>query len=93
MGTVIILALEDTLTDAHISIILLLGAGSFIFIALCELLPEALMVTEASSQRGGGSVISGQFLKLVSFLVGAIVIGIPLMFDEHCSAGGHGHDH
>ncbi|CAN0399444.1 unnamed protein product [Pylaiella littoralis] len=93
LGTVIILALGSTLSDAQISIVLLLGAGSFIFIALSELLPEALQVTDATSKHGGSAVISSQLRKLASFLVGGIVIGIPLMFDEHCSVGGDGHDH
>ncbi|CAN0399296.1 unnamed protein product [Pylaiella littoralis] len=93
LGTVIILALGSTLSDAQISIILLLGAGSFIFIALSELLPEALHVTDATSKHGGSAVMSSQLRKLASFLVGGIVIGIPLMFDEHCSVGGDGHDH
>ncbi|CAM9220380.1 unnamed protein product, partial [Hapterophycus canaliculatus] len=42
LGTIMVLALGSALTDAQISIVLLVGAGSFIFIALTELLPEAL---------------------------------------------------
>lgn len=93
LGTIVILALEDTLSEAQIAIVLLLGAGSFVFIALSELLPEAILVPDAISERGGRAVLLSQARKLVSFLIGAIVIGIPLIFDEHCSAGGHSHDH
>ncbi|CAM9362596.1 unnamed protein product [Scytosiphon promiscuus] len=92
LGTIIILALSDTLNDAQISIILLVGAGSFIFIALSELLPDAVNV--ASDTKSGGSVpLCSQLRKLASFLLGALLIGVPLIFDEHCSAGHDGHDH
>lgn len=92
LGTVIILALEDTLSEKNIAIILLVGAGSFIFIALSELLPGALQVAALVAKKGGGAVARSQVLKLGSLLVGAIVIGIPLLFDEHCGTG-HDHDH
>ncbi|CAM9839785.1 unnamed protein product [Scytosiphon promiscuus] len=93
LGTVIILALGSSLSDAQISIVLLLGAGSFIFIALSELLPEALGVSAAASKRGASAVVRAQVLKLGSFLVGALLIGVPLIFDQHCSSGHDGHDH
>ncbi|CAN0283619.1 unnamed protein product [Ectocarpus sp. 6 AP-2014] len=92
LGTVIILALQDTLSEKDIAIVLLVGAGSFIFIALCELLPGALAVAALVAKRGGGAIARSQVLKLGSFLLGAIVIGIPLLFDEHCGTG-HDHDH
>ncbi|CAM9201633.1 unnamed protein product [Hapterophycus canaliculatus] len=93
LGTVVILALSDTLKDAHISIILLVGAGSFLFIALSELLPDALNVTTVASKRGGAFVMCSQLRKLTSFVLGALLIGIPLIFDEHCGSGHDGHDH
>lgn len=92
LGAVIVLALGDTLNDLHISIILLIGAGTFVFIGLTELLPDALKVTDAVRARGRSAVMKNQLLKLASFLFGAIVIGVPLMFDEHCGDG-HDHDH
>lgn len=92
-GTIVIMALSDTLNDAQISIILLVGAGAFIFIALSELLPDALSVVPgASKRRGGGGVMCSQLHKLSSFVLGALLIGIPLIFDEHCGSG-HDHDH
>ncbi|CAM9236189.1 unnamed protein product [Ectocarpus sp. 12 AP-2014] len=92
IGTVIILALQDTLSEKDIAIVLLVGAGSFIFIALSELLPGALAVAALVAKKGGGAIARSQVLKLGSFLLGAIVIGIPLLFDEHCGTG-HDHDH
>lgn len=105
-GTVLMLALRDTLTAAQISFTLLLGAGSFIFIALTELVPEALVVSTAATAGGvaavgprngqpksGRSVRTSQARKLASFAAGAAIIGIPLIFDQHCDAGHEGHDH
>lgn len=91
LGTIIILALGETLTESHISIVLLLGAGSFIFIALAELIPDAVEVKHAAA---GGGVTWSQARKLGSFVLGALLIGVTLIIDEHCSVGGHeGHDH
>lgn len=91
LGTIIILALGGSMTGADISVILLIGAGSFIFIALAELLPEAMMVSHAMSERGSSAVLWSQARKLLSFLLGALLIGIPLIFDQHCEADGHDH--
>lgn len=93
LGTIIILSLGDTLSDKDVSIVLLLGSGSFIFIALSELLPEALAPTHAVSEKGAVAVMCSQLLKLGSFLLGGILIGIPLLFDQHCDAAHEGHDH
>lgn len=89
LGAVLILALGDQFTNFQIAIILLLGAGSFIFIGLTELLPEAL------SSTVDGKGLGDSLRKLGSFALGALIIGIPLMFHAHCHAGeGHeGHDH
>lgn len=88
LGTIIILALGGEMTGADISVILLIGAGSFIFIALAELMPEALRV---NSSLASGAVLPSQARKLLSFLLGALLIGIPLIFDQHCAADGHDH--
>lgn len=92
VGTIIILALGNMLSEAQISIILLVGAGSFIFIALTELLPEALLVTTATSERGSAAVLCSQLRKLGSFMVGALLIGVALTFDHHCDAECDGQD-
>lgn len=72
------------MTSEQISVILLLGAGAFIFIALSEL-PEALGVSDGTSKRGGKAVTCLQGRKLASFLLGALLI------DQHCEADGHDH--
>ena len=92
-GAILILALRDDLTSAQVSTILLIGAGSFVFVALSELVPEALEVrpdARAGVERG---VVGSQVRKLASFMVGALIVGIPLIFDQHCDAGHAGHDH
>ncbi|CAN0339026.1 unnamed protein product, partial [Ascophyllum nodosum] len=91
LGAVIILALREALTTADVSYILLVGAGSFFFIALAELIPEGLVPPPLAKTR---QLISrSQALKLLTFLAGALIIGIPLIFDQHCEDGHHGHDH
>lgn len=70
LGTIVILALGGTMASANISLILLLGTGSFIFIALAELSPEALGVSEATTKRGGKAGIWSLARKLASSLLG-----------------------
>ncbi|CAM9243406.1 unnamed protein product [Laminaria digitata] len=92
-GVVLILALRDALTSTQISSILLVGAGSFLFVALSELIPEALEVLPAARAGGKRGVLGSQARKLASFMVGALIVGIPLLFDQHCDAGHDGHNH
>eukprot|EP00904_Undaria_pinnatifida_P003480 jgi/Undpi1/13132/HiC_scaffold_8.g02794.m1 len=92
-GVILILALRDDLTSAQVSTILLIGAGSFVFVALSELVPEALEVHPEAAARGKREVVGSQVRKLASFMVGALIVGIPLIFDQHCDAGHVGHDH
>ena len=92
-GVVLILALRDALTSTQISSILLVGAGSFLFVALSELIPEALEVLPAARAGGKRGVLGSQARKLASFMVGALIVGIPLIFDQHCDAGHDGHNH
>ena len=92
-GVILILALRDDLTSAQVSTILLIGAGSFVFVALSELVPEALEVHPAAAAGGKREVVGSQVRKLASFMVGALIVGIPLIFDQHCDAGHVGHDH
>lgn len=93
LGTIIVLSLGETLTDAEISIILLLGAGSFIFIALAELVPEALLLANAVSKGRRRAVVVSQLRKLGSFLLGGVLIGMPFLFDQQCAVSGDGHGH
>ena len=92
-GVVLILALREALTSAEISTILLVGAGSFLFVALSELIPEALDVHPGARAGGKRRVLHSQVRKLGSFTLGALLNGIPLIFDQHCDAGHGGHDH
>lgn len=89
LGVIIILAFSSSLSDAQISVIILLGAGSFAFIGLSELLPGAL---GASADGGKRAVKCSQFRELISFAFGALLIDGTLLFDQHCEAIG-GHDH
>lgn len=92
-GVILILALDEALTSAEISTILLVGAGSFLFVALSELIPEALEIQPGAREGGKRGMLSSQVRKLATFTLGAILIGIPLIFDQHCEDGHAGHHH
>ncbi|CAM9872001.1 unnamed protein product, partial [Ascophyllum nodosum] len=76
LGVLVMLALRETLTSADVSYILLIGGGSFIFIGLAELIPEALKASSASKKQQG---IFSPMWKLLSFVLGGLIIGIPLI--------------
>ncbi|CAM9173554.1 unnamed protein product [Sphacelaria rigidula] len=97
LGVIIILSLRDSLSDGDVAMLLLFGGGSFIFIALSELTPGALAAAPASIHAGrddlagaSGGMFS-QFKKVVAFVFGALLVGIPLIWDQHCEADGHDH--
>lgn len=85
----IILALRETLTNVQVSFILLIGGGTFVFMALAELLPDALASTGKVENKRNALI--SQMYKLLAFVAGAIIIGIPLLFDQHCEADGPEH--
>lgn len=88
-GVMIILALEGEITSAETAFLLLFGGGSFIFIALAELIPEGL-----APKKEGTTSLGLQFRRVLWFIFGGLLIGIPLIWDKHCDeAHDHGHDH
>lgn len=87
-----IMALGDRLSDTALSFVLLIAAGNFIFIALTELLPGALECHTGKHDKGRR--LRRQGVKLVLFVGGCLILGIPLSFDQHCESGGDGtHSH
>ena len=88
MGVVITLALRNVITDTTVAYLLLLGAGTFLFVALSELLPDGLeTVSEKGSRR------RTQLHQVMSFTFGAVLLGIPLLVHQHCEAEGEEHHH
>ncbi|CAM9308719.1 unnamed protein product [Discosporangium mesarthrocarpum] len=85
LGVIIVLAVKDQITSEHLGVVLLLGAGIFVWVALAELLPAGL------TDRAPGR--KGQLRAVVAFMLGCLLLGIPLIFDQHCEAGGHAHHH
>lgn len=87
LGVVVTLCLRDLITSAGISYLLLLGAGTFLFVGLSEIIPEALDIQfENSSHR------ETQFKKILAFSVGAVLLGLPLMVHQHCEGDDHSHN-
>lgn len=74
-----ILALGGEMTPGDVAFMLLVGGGSFMFLALAELLPEALV-----DEKGGAPSPGRKLRKVVSFGAGVLLIGVPLLWDRHC---------
>ncbi|CAM9945682.1 unnamed protein product, partial [Laminaria digitata] len=88
LGVVLTLGLRDFITDTVVAYLLLLGAGTFIFVGLSELLPDGLeTVYEKGFRR------RTQLHQIMSFTFGAVLLGIPLLVHQHCEAEGEEHNH
>ncbi|CAN0341135.1 unnamed protein product, partial [Laminaria digitata] len=83
VGVVITLSLRDIITDAAISYLLLLGGGTFIFVALSELVPDALGSSPPSPRSRWRRA---QVNKVLSFSVGVLLLGLPLLTHQNCDA-------
>jgi len=79
LGGIIVLAIPE-LSQTIIGVILALGGGVYIYIAIFECYVRAEKYQTTLSKKLGG---------FLGFLLGAIPIGLVLLNHEHC--GGHGH--
>jgi zinc transporter ZupT len=77
LGGVVMLLTKDAFTDETLGMILLATAGLFIQITTSELIPSSL-----NFER-----IKNRLLSLLVFIVGAVVVSLPLMMDTHCDSG------
>ncbi|CAM9673544.1 unnamed protein product [Choristocarpus tenellus] len=87
VGVLVIMPLDDEITSQQLGIILLLGAGIFIFVSLSELIPGALF-------DGAKTSLLKRFRVLLAFVLGGLFLGLPLLADRHCelsAVGGHDH--
>lgn len=87
LGVVITMSLSGLITETTIAYLLLLGAGTFVFVGLSELIPGALDAEFTNTSRRGT-----QIKKVSAFALGALLLGLPLLVHQHCGAE-HGHDH
>lgn len=88
LGVVLTLGLRDVITDTIVAYLLLLGAGTFIFVGLAELLPDGLETMHEKGLRR-----RTQLNQVMSFTFGAVLLGIPLLVHQHCEADGEAHNH
>ncbi|CAM9420222.1 unnamed protein product [Scytosiphon promiscuus] len=110
LGVLLTFSLRDLISSTLISYLLLLGAGTFIFVGLAEIVPDAVSFSataattppanrerfgdDADRHANGGSHRRAQVRKALAFTVGAVLLGLPLLFHKHCDADGtHGHEH
>lgn len=70
-------------SNATLGSLLSFGASCYIFVAAVELLPWMLEQKKRREQITG----------FLSFVVGAVAVGLVLLDHQHCDAGGHGHNH
>jgi zinc transporter ZupT len=85
LGVVILLA-AGSVSDHTLGILLSIGTGTLLFIALSELLPPMMEVRKVKS-----ALLHFFFVSL-----GCVVIGLSLLHEKHCDAetgtvGGHNH--
>jgi len=80
LGTVVVFASD--VSENFQGLLLCFGAGTFLAVALIEILPEVEVLLSKGKQYG----------SFIPFLFGMTIMGVLLLNHEHC-AGGDGHDH
>mmetsp|Transcript_25203 Transcript_25203/g.31390 ORF Transcript_25203/g.31390 Transcript_25203/m.31390 type:complete len:409 (+) Transcript_25203:596-1822(+) len=83
IGAITLLSAVESLTKHHLGYLLLGGSGIFIFIGCCELLPEVM-------KNAHKKVF---ILHLFVFILGMVVVSLPLLNHVVCEEGNFGHDH
>ncbi|CAM9745008.1 unnamed protein product, partial [Hapterophycus canaliculatus] len=105
LGVLLTFILRDLISSTVISYLLLLGAGTFIFVGLSEIVPDALSSSatapttapakreraDAGSDRHANKSLHrrDQTRKALAFTAGAVLLGLPLLFHKHCEADGN----
>jgi len=74
LGAIIILAMED-MSELSIASILAVSAGIFLYISCVECLPRVMKAHKTFPDLG---------ISFLSFVVGAVPIGLILLNHEHC---------
>jgi len=88
LGTVIINASE--MDDSAVGLLLAFGGGTYVYLAAVECMPKVHQMKVT---------LQGKLSCLLSFVVGAILIGLILLDHKHCvpeaadGSGGDGHAH
>ncbi len=78
------IVLSQDVEDFELGLILAFGSGSYIAIGATESLPRVVASAKSTVHR---------VAALLSFMLGAVVIGVVLMDHEHCEPGGGDHGH
>ncbi len=76
--------LSQDVEDFELGLILAFGSGSYIAIGATEGLPRVVASAKSTVHR---------VAALLSFMLGAVVIGVVLTDHEHCEPGGGEHGH
>jgi len=85
LGTVIINA--SNVDNSVVGLLLAFGGGTYVYLAAVECMPKVHQLKLA---------LTGNFLCLFSFVVGAVLIGLILLDHKHCvpdGSDGHGGHH
>ncbi len=78
------IVLSQDVEDFELRLILAFGSGSYIAIGATEGLPRVVTSAKSTVHR---------VAALLSFMFGAVIIGVVLMDHEHCELGGGDHGH
>ncbi|CAM9603531.1 unnamed protein product [Chrysoparadoxa australica] len=89
LGGIIILIIGADISPKGQAYLLMASAGLFLNVGATDLLPKVFLMPS----ENGWPQIKKRALLLGCFALGATVIGLTLLSDIHCEAGGHAHGH
>ena len=81
IGVIAVLGLD--MSAEATSYLLLIGAGVFVYVGATELGPCLL----------SAQTVTQVAVFFIAFVVGAVVVGLPLLEHKHCEVGAHAHAH
>eukprot|EP00899_Mesostigma_viride_P020641 jgi/Mesvir1/28579/Mv00994-RA.1 len=88
VGAIVGLATSETSETAR-SVLLAYCAGILIFVALVDILPDLMTITDVRGKWMATGQVAKRFLLIVA---GAVAVGLTMLHDKHCEAlhgGGH----
>jgi len=91
IGGIIVTAVE--ISDELTGILLAFGGGTYVYLAASEALPRALRYAEQLESKDNAAHKKHHCIVLLSFIIGAVLIGVVLVEHEHCVPGGGAHAH
>jgi zinc transporter ZupT len=77
-----IAVLASPISDLVVGVLLSYASGNYMYIAACECIPRVQAVVGSSADR---------IISIMTFIIGAVPIGLTLLNHSHCEAGHEDH--